>query len=83
MNYKRLACYEHCPGTFGYTFVCKNILHKGDNDDDDNNNNKYNCIIIHFTSVVKKLIFVMRGQIVQDATLFIALHFPFEYQPWR
>ena len=21
VNYKRLACYEHCPGTFGYTFV--------------------------------------------------------------
>ena len=23
VNYKRLACYEHCPGTFGYTFVSK------------------------------------------------------------
>ena len=21
VNYKRSACYEHCPGTFGYTFV--------------------------------------------------------------
>jgi len=21
VNYKRLACYEHCPGTFGYTFL--------------------------------------------------------------
>ena len=21
VNYERLACYEHCPGTFGYTFV--------------------------------------------------------------
>jgi len=21
VNYKRLPCYEHCPGTFGYTFV--------------------------------------------------------------
>ena len=21
MNYKRLACYDHCPGTFGYTYV--------------------------------------------------------------
>jgi hypothetical protein len=21
VNYKRLACYEHCPGTFGYTFI--------------------------------------------------------------
>ena len=21
VNYKRLACYEHCPGTFGYTLV--------------------------------------------------------------
>ena len=21
VNYKLLACYEHCPGTFGYTFV--------------------------------------------------------------
>ena len=21
VNYKRLACYEHCPGTFGHTFV--------------------------------------------------------------
>ena len=21
VNYKRLACYEHCPGTIGYTFV--------------------------------------------------------------
>jgi len=21
VNYKRLACYEHCPGTFGYTYV--------------------------------------------------------------
>ena len=38
---------------------------------------------MHFTSVVKTLIFVMQGQTVQDATLFIALHFPFEYQPWR
>jgi hypothetical protein len=25
--YKRLACYEHCPGTFGYTFVFP--LHAG------------------------------------------------------
>jgi len=25
VNYKRLACYEHCPGTFGYTFV-ENLL---------------------------------------------------------
>ena len=24
MNYKRLACYEHCPGAFGYTFVLEN-----------------------------------------------------------
>ena len=21
VNYKRLACYEHCPGTFGYIFI--------------------------------------------------------------
>jgi len=21
LNHKRLVCYEHCPGTFGYTFV--------------------------------------------------------------
>ena len=28
VNYKRLACYEHCPGTFGYTFVLNcNTLH--------------------------------------------------------
>jgi hypothetical protein len=38
---------------------------------------------MHFTSVVKKFIFVMQGQTVHDAILFIALHFPFEYQLWR
>jgi hypothetical protein len=27
LNYKRLACYEHCPGTFGYTFVLNIYLH--------------------------------------------------------
>jgi len=27
VNYKRLACYEHCPGTFGYTFVLLVELH--------------------------------------------------------
>jgi len=25
VNYKRLACYEHCPGTFGYTLVFVDI----------------------------------------------------------
>jgi len=21
VNYKRISCYQHCPGNFGYTFV--------------------------------------------------------------
>ena len=28
MNYKRLACYEHCPGTFRYSFVNFGSLYK-------------------------------------------------------
>jgi hypothetical protein len=26
VNYKRLACYEDCPGTFGYIFVVGRIM---------------------------------------------------------
>ena len=26
VNYKRLACYEHCPGTFGYTLVYQMVM---------------------------------------------------------
>ena len=29
VNYKWLACYEHCPGTFGYTFVLSSHLRLG------------------------------------------------------
>jgi len=27
VNYKRTACYEHCPGTFEYTFVLTDPRH--------------------------------------------------------